>query len=386
MTRPALARTVPIVLAVFLAACDGSGPDTTRTSPGATRNAAAQVDPLLVTADAALARRIAVTEVTTAEYREPLTLRATARAMPGRVVAAHALVAGRVTEIRARVGRNVDRNEILALIDSPEIAAAQQRYVRAFAARTAATSAASEATRLFENDAIPAAEVEAREHERARTAAALRDAHDELVRLGVDEAEILALEGSRAVASRSYIVAPTQGTVVGLNVREGDTVKPRDDAFLVADLGRVWVEATPAPGEAPAPLPGEPVGVRAGTPDARELRGTVVTVDASEPSAGVIRVAVDNPDHVLAPGVVATISLLDRPRVRTVIPVTAILHEGARDYVYRRDGPDRYRLVPVFLGAEAEGVRPVSEGLVAGDVIVTRGVAALEHARRQNLQ
>lgn len=108
--------------------------------------------------------------------------------------------------------------------------------------------------------------------------------------------------------------------------------------------------------------------------------GTLARLDRQmEKALGQIEALIefDASAHPLQPGTVVPVALVTGPaRTQLVVPTTSLLPTGAGDFVFVANGGHflRSRVRP---GAQGEGWTVIADGLLAGDVIVTNGVAAL---------
>lgn len=390
--HPALTLTLACLL--VLAAC-GDKKDTAKPGvPGAPASGAAPAqppaaDPLTVVADGETRKWVKEGALQAVEFRETLRVPASASVDETRVARIGSSVTGRITDLRAIVGQNVQRGQVLAALNSTELSSAQLGFLKAYSAKLLAEKAAERAKLLFEADVIGAAELQRRETEKAQAEADFSAAHDQLEVLGMSEQSIEKLEHTRTVNSQSFLVATISGTVIERPVAQGQVVQPADAVFTVADLSRVWIQAEIAEKQSDLVRIGDVVQVQIPALANRSIQGRIVFVSSTvNPETRTVsaRTEVDNADRSIRPAMLATMLIQDRPQQRLVVPMDAVVRENNRDYVFVRKAANTYRLIPVTLGSEANGVRPVLEGLSTADMIVTEGAFHLNNERKQNLQ
>lgn len=393
MSRP-LAKLSLLALAMVLSACGGSD-DKTGKSAGSTSRAghpeapAAPPDPLTVTADAETQKWLKTAPIETIEFRETLRVPASASVDETRVARIGASVTGRISDLKAMVGQNVSKGQVLGTLNSTELSTAQLNFLKAYSAKILAERAAQRAKQLFDADVIGAAELQRRETELSQASAEMSAAHDQLKVLGMSEKSIERLEQSRTVDSQSFVVATISGTVIERTVAQGQVVQPADAVFTVADLSRLWIQAEIAEKQSDLVRIGDTVQVQIPALGNRNIQGRLVFVSSTvNPETRTVsaRTEVDNADRSIRPAMLATMLIQDRPQKRIVVPVDGVVRENNRDYVFIRKEPNTYRLVPVTLGNEAGNVRPVLEGLPPDSVIVTEGAFHLNNERKQKLQ
>jgi cobalt-zinc-cadmium efflux system membrane fusion protein len=165
-------------------------------------------------------------------------------------------------------------------------------------------------------------------------------------------------------------------------------VQPADAVFTVADLSRLWVQAEVPEKQSDLVKVGDVVKVAIPALDNRTIDGKLVFVSSTvnpETRTVTARTEVANTDRSIRPAMLAVMMIQDRPTPRPVVPVDAVVRENNKDYVFVKRAANTYQLVPVSLGVESDGLRPVLEGLKDGDQIVSEGAFHLNNERKQNL-
>ena len=268
-------------------------------------------------------------------------------------------------------GETVRAGDPLADIYSPQLYAAQTEL------RTAAAAAADD----------PSA------------AATLEAAAGRLRLLGLDQRQVDAILAGRAAAEHLTVTAPLGGVVTRRVATAGAYVKTGDELYAIADLSRVWVRLHAFETDVPWLRTGQPVTLATRSWPGRGFAGTIAFIDPlldQKTRSVEVRVAVDNADGALKPGMLASGQVevaLDAagravaPGTRAaeplVIPATAPLLTGTRAVVYvKLPGRDE----PVFQGRQVElGPRAgdwyvVASGLEVGEEVVVEGAFKIDSA------
>lgn len=381
---------VLLVAGSALVAC-GSKDDKPKSDAKAPAGATAPApaDPSLVSADAETQKWVKVATVRTIDFRETLRVPASVSVDETRMARIGSNVTGRITDLKAIVGQNVNRSEVLATVNSTELSSAQLAFLKAFSTKLLAERAAQRAQQLFEADVIGAAELQRRETELSQAEAETSASHDQLQVLGMSDKNIQKLEQSRTVNSNSFVVASLAGTVIERKVTTGQVVQPADAIYTVADLSRVWVQAEIPEKQSDLVKVGDTVNVAIPALGNRSIEGKLVYVSSTvnpETRTVTARTEVDNKDRSIRPAMLAVMLIQDRSTLRAVVPNEAVVRDNNKDFVFVRKAPNQYKLVPVTLGPESEGQRPVMEGIKSGDDIVVDGAFHLNNERKQNLQ
>lgn len=206
--------------------------------------------------------------------------------------------------------------------------------------------------------------------ERAR---ALGDA--ELV--AAAEARLRALGASAGNGDRVAYRAPVDGVVAELMVYEGTMVTPDMVAARITPLGRVWVVAAVPESQSAGVVPGTPVDLSFPSLPGETLTAKVGEVlpelDAATRTVQA-RIALDNPDVRLRPGMIGTASLelgTDEPVVH--VPTDAVIRTGRDARVVLALGDGRFATRPVVTGLESGERIAIRSGLAAGEEVVVSG-------------
>ena len=203
--------------------------------------------------------------------------------------------------------------------------------------------------------------------------------------LKVASAKVDALRVSEKTDNEFTLTAPRQGVVVEKNVLVGQEVAPDAAAALmvVADLSSVWIQADLFESEASAVREGASALVTSPSIPELSAQGKVDMVSAvvnPDRHTVPIRVRLANPDGALRPNIYARVRFATSARAGTVeVPTTALITDGAHQYVYVRDEKGRFARREIVAGPERDGRVPVFAGLTSGETIVAEGGLLLDN-------
>jgi len=289
--------------------------------------------------------------------RVPNELSVTCVASPDveRTVHVYSLSGGRVVDIRARLGDDVRRGQPLVLINSADLASAIADYKKAQADQVLARRQLDRAKDLFSHGALAAKD--------------LQQAEDSAQKADVDfdaaAAHIRLLGGDLANLSPVIEVkSPIDGTVVEQNTAGGEGVKSLDSSpnlFTIADLSRVWILCDVYENDLGQVHVGDLAEVRLNAYPDRPLRARVSNIsrilDPATRTAKV-RIEMDNPGGIIRPGMFGNATFVSRgDRTRMVVPAAAVLRLHDKDWVFRFEGPGRFRRTEVRTGPQMDGGR-----------------------------
>ncbi|SEA27290.1 efflux RND transporter periplasmic adaptor subunit [Nitrosospira multiformis] len=371
---------IGIMLVLLIAGCGGGKPadkeETVKEEPE---------NPDLVTLEPEKTHHVKVGEPTLINIADKLQAPSQVEVDEHRLVRVGANVTGRIIDVYAMLGDNVEAGAELARISSPELTQAQLAYLRAFSLETLAEKAAERARHLLAADVISVAEMQRRESELQVSQAELGAAADQLRLLGMGSRAINKLGKEGTIMPSVAIKTSKPGTVIERNVAIGQVVQPSDLLFQVADLSSVWVV-----GDVPEQIArdvqvGQHVEIHVPALGNISFDGLIIFVaDTVNPLTRtvMVRTVVENPRRKLKPAMLASMHILDNPVESLVVPETAVVRENNQDYVFLAQGGNRFLRVPVELGAEVGDMRPVLRGLSIDQTIVVDGAFHLENERK----
>ena len=177
------------------------------------------------------------------------------------------------------------------------------------------------------------------------------------------------------------ILAPFPGKLAMRQVSLGDLVSPGTLITSIDDISEIKVDFRVAEKYYPLVKVGQKVGVTNVAYPGVVFTGTISAVSPridSVTRTADVRAVVPNPERKLAPGMLFIVKLELGTREALMIPEKAVMSLGEVQYIflYNADRGNVTRRV-VRLGQREGGKVEVTEGLKAGDVIVTDGVLKL---------
>ena len=197
---------------------------------------------------------------------------------------------------------------------------------------------------------------------------------------GMSDEQIARVESTQQVQARVAVVAPIDGVVAELGVREGAAVAMGATLFRINGIGRVWVNAEVPEAVAAQVRPGTAVQAQLPGGVMREGRVSAVLPEVNATTRTVkVRIELPNPDRLLMPGLFVTLHLSVNARAESLlIPSEALIATGERHLVMLAQGDGRFLPVEVVRGAEAAGQMEIVRGLSAGDRVVVSGQFLLD--------
>jgi len=165
-------------------------------------------------------------------------------------------------------------------------------------------------------------------------------------------------------------VAPVQNATLRKRIfASGEVVAPAPAADRAAIAARVYR------GDASEAHGGEPVVVTTRDLALMQFPGTVVEPAAD--GAAALRVVVDDPEHLLRPGMLVEVKLEVELEPRLAVPSTAVLYAGKRRLVFVERSAGVFEPRTPKLGISSDGFVEIVGDLKEGDQVAVTGTFLL---------
>jgi cobalt-zinc-cadmium efflux system membrane fusion protein len=363
--RARRAALLPL-LALGLAACGhGESADEGSAAPQFVRSG----DSIQVPEQSELRKYLVVAPAQQQDIQAPLAAPAVLEAEPSRVASILPPVAGRITTLLVHLGDAVKAGQPLLTMDSPDLAQARADLQHAQIALTQTKKALAREQDLSEHHIAAQKDLEQAEADYGSAQSEYQRAAAVFTVLGLSPEST----GSpRQLTLRS----PLAGRVSALNAVPGTYANDSNAALLtVSDVSTIWFTAGVQEKDLAAVSPGEEIEAEVQSFPGEVFKGKVQFVadqlDADTRTVKV-RVAHDNADGRLKPGMFARLSFRAAPRPAIVVPTTALIQQESRTLVYVETAPWTFQPREVSTGVRIGDSTEVVKGLAAGERIVTR--------------
>ncbi|KFX06756.1 cobalt transporter [Pectobacterium betavasculorum] len=204
-----------------------------------------------------------------------------------------------------------------------------------------------------------------------------QSARQRLSLLFMPEAIIRQVEHSGKPQDRLAIIAPENGYVNKLEVRQGMQLNPAQPLFELASLNPVWVDVDYPEAQAAQLTIGSNISATSNAWPGKTFHGNIselLPVLDSTTRTLKARVVLDNPQQQLKPGMYLTIQLSHtQAQPRLAIPQEALLVSGSQNRVLLSDGSGHFTPRHVTAGASLGDWVEIIDGLKEGDSVVTSG-------------
>ena len=288
-----------------------------------------------------------------------------------RTVPVVSLAAGRVAEIRARLGDSVEKGQLLMRVQSSDISGAFADYRKAVADEVLARTQLDRANDLYAHGAIALNDLQVAQDAEDKAKVDVETTTEHLRLLGGD------LNHPSGIVD---IVAPVSGVITDQQVTNAGGVQGLgSNLFTISDLSYIWVLCDVHENDLPSVRVGETADIRLNAYPGQVFKGAISNIGAVlDPNirTAKVRIEVRNPGLMrIGMFVTATFHGMTEER-RAVVPASAILHLHDRDWVFVPVGGDQFRRTEVAAGEMLpNNMQEIVSGIQSGQQVVNDPLA-----------
>lgn len=290
-------------------------------------------------------------------------------------------IPGVVKEVQKTLGDTVKKGEVLAVIESRELADAKAEYLAALGKVELARSRYNREDRLRKAKITSEEDYLTAWQGFSEARILLSSAEQKLHALGFSRDYLKRLPRESDLSFTRYeITAPFDATVIGKHISLGEMLKDDTEAFIVADLSSVWVNLNVYQRDVPDIRKGQRVLIGFGEEDdlAEGRIAYVEPVVQEATRTARARVILPNPEGNWRPGMFVTAKVLTGDaRAGVVVPESALQTFEEQTVVFTRV-PEGFEPRPVKTGRRAEGDVEILSGLSEGERYAAKGTLTLK--------
>jgi membrane fusion protein, heavy metal efflux system len=328
------------------------------------------------------AGRFAVTEVQGGVLSKRITV-------PGSIVPSGDHIArvavrllGTVSELRKRLGDPVEAGEVVAVIESREVADAKSEYLGARLVFDLQQTLFSRSTRLFEGKVLSE-----NDFLRARTTfedarVKIEIARQKLFALSLTAEQIDALPQQPVeTLRRQELRAPIAGRVAERRVELGSLVGregQESELFVIADLSVVWADLSVSPSDLSAIHEGQKIIL---TGSGESSPATIMFVSPlldKETRAARVVASVDNAARKWRPGLFVTAEIPTDEAPAAIVAAKTALQSIKGDTVVFVRTENGFEARKISVGRQDSRLVEVTDGLAAGERVATANTFVLK--------
>jgi membrane fusion protein, heavy metal efflux system len=283
------------------------------------------------------------------------------------------LASGRVVEVRARLGDEVKKGQVLLRVQSNDVSGAYQFYLKAVNDERLARIQLERAQVLYDKGAIAKGALEQAEDTEQDAKVDLDTATQQLKLLGVDKDH---------PSGMVDIVAPISGVITDQEVTNAAGVQGfglgTPNPFTISDLSFVWILCDVYENDLAKVRVGETAEIRLNAYPNRTLTGRISNIlSVLDPSlrTAKVRIEVANPGLMKVGMFVTATFHGHEEEMHAAVPVDAVLHLHDRDWVYVPAGEKTFRRVEVMMGETLPNkMQEIISGIKPGQQVVSNAL------------
>ena len=367
-SRRFTATALGLALACFLPACNEGKAD-----PKAEAPPAASVEPDMDANNFKVDHPDQFPLSTAIEHKSASALNVTGVVQPdiNRSVPVISLAAGRVVEIKARLGDVVQKGQLLLRVRSNDISGAYQAYLKAVNDERLARVQLERAQILYDKGAVAKSALEQAEAAEQDAKVDLNAASEQLHTLGVDK------DHPSGIVD---ITAPISGVITDQQVTNASGIPGlgSPNPFTISDLSFVWIVCDVYENDLDAVRVGQYADIHLNAYPNQNFKGRIDNIlPVLDPNirTAKVRLEVANPGTMRIGMFVTATFYGKQAETRAAIPATAILHLHDREWVYAPLTAGRFKRLEVQTGSMLPGnMQEVVSGLKPGDRVVSNAL------------
>lgn len=291
-----------------------------------------------------------------------------------RIARVAAKVVGTVVQLNQQLGDPVAKDEVVAVLDSREVAEAKSEYLAAQVNFDLQKTLFERTQALFQSKFTPENQFLRAKTTFAEAQLRLELARHKLSALSVSEKEIKYLSREVTSLQRYEIRSPIEGRVVERLVSLGSPVGGEGqlkEIYVVADLSSVWIELAVPTGDLSTIKEGQPVAISTGA-GGEPSEGKIVFISPmlnQETRSARVIAAVENKDMAWRPGSYVTARVVvEQQPINLRVPRAALQTIGGEQVVFVRTA-DGFEKREVVLGKGDDQAVEIVFGLDPGEVV-----------------
>jgi cobalt-zinc-cadmium efflux system membrane fusion protein len=274
-------------------------------------------------------------------------------------------------------GATLKAGDIIAMVESPDMAELQGAYLEAHADWLLHRREAQRSADLVANNLVDSASYERAQAELTAASARRVQTVSRLQLAGLNEADLEAMQSRNTVSSRFGIRASVDGFLLERIAQRGVVLDPGTELARLGDPQALWIEGRIRESDLTRVVVGQKVDFTTDGNALHHVTGTVIWISQfldPHTRTATLRIRPDSGSKLLRAHEFGRIEVGDGPEENTIIvPRDAVQWEGCCNVVFVREAPDRFRPQKVKLGRGDGGYYRVLQGLEPGSEVVVRG-------------
>jgi cobalt-zinc-cadmium efflux system membrane fusion protein len=326
---------------------------------------------------------ITLSSVTEIEPSEEVLLPGRVQKDPTQTTLVTARAQGRVVKVRVKEADDVKAGQVLATIQSAEVAQFQSAHLRTLLRFEVSQRQMERSTELFEHQIVSAKEHELAVMEFQSVKTELEASRTQLKQLNLSKNDILRLEKEHTNTGELYIRSPISGVVIERKAALGQSVSAEDSLFTIGNTDEVWIVLDVYEKDIPLISEGISAEIRipASSGQPKTMNGKVARIaqeiDATTRSAKVW-LEVENREQELKFGqaISARIQGIQQDRLNKkiqAVPIEAVHNIEGESITFVKVGELEFEPRKIEVGWTSDKWLEIRSGIRANEQVVSKG-------------
>jgi membrane fusion protein, heavy metal efflux system len=290
-------------------------------------------------------------------------------------------VSGIVKNVSKTLGDHVESGEVIAVLESRELADYKAEYIASGARKTLAEQNYRREQQLFKKKITSEQEFLDAKTVFVEASIEKKSAQQKLRALGFSEEYLKTLSDQEdADITRYEVMAPIEGTIISKHISLGENIDQSTEIFVVADLSTVWVNLTVHAKDLQSIQQGQSVLIQSefnGDPVEGKIEMLTPFVDEITRTA-LARVVIDNTDGKWFPGTFVNSTISESGEASSlVVPKDAVVTIDEKSIVFV-ENRGVFEMRQVKMGRADRTHVEILSGLTRGASYVAEGAFQLK--------
>ena len=294
---------------------------------------------------------------------------------------------GRIVQLSAQLGDEVQKGQVLFTIDSPDLVQASSTLISAASVLDLTNRNLVRAKTLYDTRAWSQQQYEQAVSDQQTAEGNLRASRDAVRIFGKSDADMDRMIKERKVDPILVVSSPVPGRVAARNAAPGLYVQPGNPPapYAVADVSTMWLLANVPENDAPAYRVGQPLKVKVPAYPDHVFEGRVNTIGLTvDPNTRrvLVRSVIKDPRHELWAGMFANFVIqVGDPMRSLAVPLNGVVREGDGTMtVWVTNDRRHFTKRTVKIGIQYDGYHQILEGLKPGEIVATESALFMNNA------
>ena len=285
---------------------------------------------------------------------------------------------GVVREVKVSLGDKVAAGQVMAVIESWELAEAAAMHVAAATRLSLAEARFKRELDLYQQKITSLEDFLSAKQTMIEANIEMEKAEQKHRALDLSKSDHERGDKRFALPSADYrITAPMDGTVISKHISRGEVLQADTEAFLLANLNTVWVDLSVYQKDIPFVREGEKITLSAGhgIPEAKTIIGYVGPLVGAATRTVLARVILANNEGLWKPGLFVTGRMQAHSRpVNLMVVNDAVQELHGETAIFVQDFQDKsFRVRHVTVGGQDEQWTEITSGLERVSTMLPKG-------------